>query len=37
MMPEAVNEVCMPSLFFHEIIFSSKFGDNISLVGMSWR
>ena len=36
-MPEAVNDVCMPSLCFHERIFSSKFGDNISLVGMSWR
>ena len=34
-MPEAVNDVCMPSLCFHERIFSSKFGDNISLVGMS--
>ena len=37
MMPGAVNNVCMPSLCFHERIFSSKFGDNISLVGMSWR
>ena len=36
-MQEAVNDVCMPSLCFHERIFSSKFGDNISLVGMSWR
>ena len=36
-MPEAVNDVCMPSLCFHERIFSSKFVDNISLVGMSWR
>ena len=35
MMSEAVNDVCMPSLCFHKIIFSSKFGDNISLVGMS--
>ena len=23
MMPEAVNDVCIPSLCFHEIIFSS--------------
>ena len=37
MMPEAVNDICMPSLCFQERIFSSKFGDNISLVGMSWR
>ena len=37
MMPEAVNDVCIPSLCFHEIIFSSKFVDNISLVGMCWR
>ena len=37
MMPEAVNDVCMPSFCFYEKIFSSKFGDNISLVGMSWR
>ena len=37
MMPEAVNDVCMPSLCFHERIFSSKFGDDISLVGMSWQ
>ena len=37
MMPEAVNDVFMPSLCFCERIFSSKFGDNISLVGMSWR
>ena len=37
MIPEAVNDVCMPSPCFHERIFSSKFGDNISLVGMSWR
>ena len=37
MMPEAVNDVCMPSLCFHEIIFSSKFSDNISLVGTSLR
>ena len=36
-MPEAGNDVCMPSLCFHENIFSSKVGDNISLVGMSWR
>ena len=33
-MPEAENDVCMPSLCFHERVFSSKFGDNISLVGM---
>ena len=37
MIPEAVNDVCMSSLCFYERIFSSKFGDNISLVGMSWR
>ena len=37
MMPEAVNDVCMPSPCFHERIFSSKFVNNISLVGMSWR
>ena len=37
MMPDAVNDVFMPSLCFYERIFSSKFGDNISLVGMSWR
>ena len=37
MMPEAVNDVCMPSFCFYEKSFSSKFGDNISLVGMSWR
>ena len=37
MMPEAVNDICMPSFCFHERIFSTKFGDNISLVGMSWR
>ena len=37
MMPEAVNDVCMPSVCFHERIFSSKFGDNISLVWMSWQ
>ena len=37
MMPEAVNDIYMPSLCFHERIFASKFGDNISLVGMSWR
>ena len=37
MMPEAVNDVCMPSLCFHKRIFSSKFGDNVSLVGMSWQ
>ena len=37
MIPEAVNDVCMPSLCFHERTFSSKFGDNISFVGMSWR
>ena len=36
MMPEAVDDVCMPPLCFHERFFSSKFGDNISLVGMSW-
>ena len=36
MMPEAVNGVYLPSLYFHERIFSSKLGD-ISLVGMSWR
>ena len=35
MMPEAVNDVYLPSLCFHERIFSSKLGDNISLVGMS--
>ena len=35
--PNEVQNVCMPSLCFHERIFSSKFGDNISLVGMSWR
>ena len=34
MMLEAVH--AMPSLYFHERIFSSTFGDNISLVGMSW-
>ena len=27
----------MPSLCFHERIFSSEFWDNISLVGLSWR
>ena len=37
MMPETVNDVCMSYLCFHERIFSSKFGDNISLMGMSWR
>ena len=37
MMPEAVDGVCMPSICFHEKKFSSKFGDNISLVRMSWR
>ena len=37
MIPEAVNDVCMSSLCFYERIFSSKFGDNLSLVGMSWR
>ena len=37
MIPVAVNDVCMPSLCFHERIFPSKFGDNISFVGMSWR
>ena len=37
MIPEAVNDVYLPSLCFHERIFSSKLGDNISLVGMSWR
>ena len=37
MMSEAVNDVCMSSLCFQERSFSSKFGDNISLVGMSWR
>ena len=37
MMPEAVNDVYLPSLCFHERIFSSKLGDNISLVKMSWR
>ena len=37
MMPEAENDVCIPSLCFHERIFSFKFGDNISLVGISWR
>ena len=36
-MPEAVNDVYMPSLCFHQRIFSSKFGDNISLVEMNWR
>ena len=36
MMPEAVNDVYLPSLCFHERIFSCKLGD-ISLVGMSWR
>ena len=36
MIPEAVNDVYLPSLCFHERIFSSKLGDNISLVGMSW-
>ena len=30
MTPEAVNDVCMPSLCFYERIFSSRFGDNIS-------
>ena len=37
MIPEAVNDVYLPSLCFHERIFSSKLGDNISLVEMSWR
>ena len=37
MIPEAVNDDCMPPLCFHEGIFSSKFGYNISLMGMSWR
>ena len=37
MMPGAVNDVCMPTFCFYEIIFSSKIGDNNSLVGMSWR
>ena len=37
LMPEAVNDVYLPSLCFHEITFSSKLGDNISFVGMSWR
>ena len=36
MMPEAVSDVYLPFLCFHEIIFSSKLGDNIKLVGMSW-
>ena len=27
----------MTSLCFHDRIFSSKFGGNISLVGMSWQ
>ena len=30
-----LSKLC--SLCFHERISSSKFGDNISLVGMSWR
>ena len=37
MMPEAESDVCIPSLCFHERLFSSKFGDNVSLVRMSWR
>ena len=37
MMPEAVNDVSMPSLCFHKRIFFCKFGDNIILVGMSWQ
>ena len=37
MMSEAMNDVCIPCLCFHEIIYSSKFVDNISLVGMYWR
>ena len=37
MMPEAVSDVCIPSPCLYERIFSSKFGDNICLVGMSWR
>ena len=37
MMPEAVNDVYLPSLCFHERFFSCKLGDNISLVVMSWR
>ena len=32
MIPEAINNVCMPSLCFQEITFSSKLGDKISLV-----
>ena len=36
MMPEAVNDVCMPSICFRERICFSKFGDNITLVGMIW-
>ena len=36
-MPEAVNDVYRPSLCFHQRIFSSKFGDNIILVGMNSR
>ena len=37
MMSEAMNDVCIPCLCFHEIIYSSKFVDNISLVEMYWR
>ena len=35
--PNEVQNVCMTSLCFHDRIFSSKFGGNISLVGMSWQ
>ena len=31
------DNVCIPSLCFPDRIFSSKFADNISLVGMSWQ
>ena len=34
--PNEVQNICVPSLCFHERIFSFEFGDNISLVGMSW-
>ena len=36
MMSAAVNNVYLPSLCSHERIFSSKLGDNISLVWWEW-